>query len=77
MGAINRSLFKKYTWGDSISKTKIKKDIVSLPVIPGANNIDFDYMRKYIKVIQKLTIKDVVKYKDSVINKTKDIITAN
>lgn len=77
VGAIKKSLSKKYTWGDSISKTKIKKDIISLPVIPGTDNIDFDYIKKYIKAIQKLTIKDVVKYKDSVINKSKEIINGN
>lgn len=35
---------------------------------------DFDYMKKYIKVIEKIVIADVVKYKDEVIAKTKEIV---
>lgn len=33
---------------------------------------DFDYMEKYIRVIQKIVIADVVKYKDEIISHTKD-----
>lgn len=35
---------------------------------------DFNYMEKYIKVIEKIVIADVVKYKDEVITKTKEIV---
>ena len=35
---------------------------------------NFDYMEKYIKVIEKIVIADVVKYKDEVITKTKEIV---
>jgi hypothetical protein len=73
VGAIRKSLAQKYSWGDSISKSKIKKDIISLP-IDKKYNIDFQYMENYIKAVQKLTIKDVVKYKDEVIDKTKEVI---
>ena len=71
--AIRKALSQKYSWGDSISKSKIKKDIISLP-IDKKGKIDFQYMENYIKVVQKLTIKNVVKYKDEVIDKTKGII---
>ncbi|MDE7040080.1 MAG: restriction endonuclease subunit S [Limosilactobacillus sp.] len=73
VGAIKKSLSQKYSWGDSISKAKIKKDIISLPV-DESGNIDFQYMEKYIKAIQKLTIKNVVDYKNRVIDKTTKII---
>ena len=73
VGAIRKALSQKYSWGDSISKSKIKKDIISLP-IDKKGKIDFQYMENYIKVVQKLTIKNVVKYKDEVIDKTKGII---
>ena len=63
VGAISKALSKKYSWGDSISKNKIQDDIVSLP-IDNESKIDFDYMEKYIKAIQKVIIKDVVEYKD-------------
>lgn len=58
VGSIKKALSEKYSWGDSISKSKIKKDIISLP-IDKQDNIDFQYMEDYIKAIQKLTIKNV------------------
>ena len=73
VGAIRKALSQKYSWGDSISKTKIKKDTISLPV-NNQGNIDFQYMESYIKAIQKLTIKNVVEYKNKVIGKTKEVI---
>ena len=40
------------------------------------DDIDFDYMERYIRAIEKLAIADVVKYKDKVINTTKQLIDA-
>jgi len=56
-----------YYWGDSISKSKIQKDIVSLP-INSSNEIDYDFMRHFISAQEKLAIKGVVKYKDEMLN---------
>lgn len=36
--------------------------------------IDFQYMGNYIKAVQKITINNVVKYKDEVIDKTKEVM---
>ena len=63
---VNKSLGHKYSWGDSISNAKIKKDNISLPVKD--NDIDYDSMQILISAIQKLVIKDVVLYCN---NKTK------
>ena len=52
---INKSLSYKYSWGDSISKTKIKKDKISLPILDG--KIKFDIMETFISAIQKLVIR--------------------
>lgn len=71
--ALYKSLKPLYTWGNSISKTKIKKDIVSLPVTEN-DEIDYDYMEKYIKAVEKVVIKNVVLWKDKVIDKTKDVV---
>lgn len=57
-----KSLGHKYSWGDSISKTKIKKDAVSLPTRNGKP--DYDSMNTLISAIQKLVIKDVVQYSE-------------
>ena len=57
---VSKSLGHKYTWGDSISKTKIKKDKILLPSTDG--HIDFSMMETVIRAVQKLVIKDVVNY---------------
>jgi hypothetical protein len=57
---INKSLGHKYSWGDSISSTKIKKDKVTLPVLN--KNPNYEILEKFISAIQKLVIKDVVLY---------------
>ena len=75
VGAVSKALSKKYTWGSSISKSKIHDDIISLPVIDQSQKIDFDYMEKYIRAIQKMTIKAVVEYEGK-ISKSKQFINA-
>lgn len=35
---------------------------------------DWDFMEKYIRAIEKIVIADVVKYKDAMISKTKEVI---
>lgn len=69
---IKKSLSHKYSWGNSISKAKIKKDKVALPVCN--STIQYDMMDTLISAIQKLVIKDVVDYADEKIKATKNII---
>ena len=52
---------------------KFKKDAFCLPVTPEGEP-DFDYMERYIRDIEKLTIEDVVKHKDKVIAATKMLV---
>ena len=67
-----KSLSHKYSWGNSISKTKIKNDKISLPIKDGKPN--YDVMELLISTVQKLVIKDVVKYSDAKISATKQVI---
>ena len=69
---VSKSLSHKYSWGNSVSKTKIKSDRISLPVKNGIP--DFEIMKTFISAIQKLVIKDVVLYADRKINATKAVI---
>lgn len=70
IGSIRKS-FADFKWGSSSFALEVLANVdVKLPVTSN-NDIDFDYMEKYIKVIQKLLIKDVVKYKGKVMLKTK------
>jgi hypothetical protein len=74
----------KATW-DKVRKIfiplPIKKDKEGNPLLDKSKMYheegympDFEYMEKYIKAIEKTVIEDVVKYKDEVIDKTKDIV---
>ena len=69
---IKKSLCYKYSWGNSISKSKIKEDYVDLPVKDC--ELDLQNVKTLISAIQKLVIKDVVLYADSKIAETKNII---
>jgi hypothetical protein len=48
---INKSLSPKYSWGDSISRSKIQKDRVSLPIKNG--KIDFKFIKSLIAEIER------------------------
>lgn len=59
---VYKSLSHKYSWGDSISGAKIKKDKISLPVKD--TEPDYNTMSTLISAIQKLVVQDVVAYSD-------------
>lgn len=69
---VRKSLSHKYTWGDSVSKTKIKTDKITLPSRNGTP--DYQVMELLISAIQKLVIKDVVQYADQRISGMKQVI---
>ena len=90
ISALYKALKPKYSWNGSISYKKIQNDELCLPIQTDINNTpvidqnhtyhpdgyipDWTYMEKYIRAIEKVVIKDVVDYKDSIIAKTKEIV---
>lgn len=56
-------------------KEKISETVVELPAASNGEP-DFVYMERYIRAIEKLTIADVVKYKDKVIDTTKMLVNS-
>lgn len=71
-------LFKKQASGRFDYATKFNRKIatemiVKLPITE-EGNIDFTFMENFIRVQKKLSIKDVVDWKDLVISKTKQVI---
>lgn len=70
---IKKSLGHKYTWGDSISRTKIQKDTVNLP-LSNDSKPDYALMENLIRAVQKLVIRNVVLYADRRIAVTKEAI---
>ena len=77
-------LSKEFSYSNMCSYAKIESEKVILPVIESpdpdheytVNDIDFGYMERYIRAIEKLAIADVVKYKDKLIETTKQIAEA-
>lgn len=69
---ISKSLGYKYSWGDSISKSKIQTDKVSLPCANKQPN--YTVMKTFISAIHKIVIKDVVLYADKKIAASKTIV---
>lgn len=75
ISALRKSIGHKYYWGDSISRKKIRTDIFYLP-IKSDGTPDFDYMERYIRAMEKVVIVDAVKYKDKIIEETKNVAGA-
>ncbi len=73
---VYKGLNHKYTWGDSISGTKIKSDRIMLPIASG-DSPDYAFMETFISAVQKLVIKDVVLYADKKIAATKQAVHKN
>lgn len=71
-----------YSYVNKPKNGKVFDTIISLPVIESADpnhtytidDIDFNYMERYIRAMEKLAIADVVKYKDKVIAMTKEVV---
>ena len=69
---IKKSLSHKYSWGNSVSKAKIKEDNISLPIMN--HEIVYNKMKTFISAIEKLVIKEVVQHADIEIKTTKKVI---
>ena len=64
---------KLFSYNNMATWNKLKGIEVSLPVTSDGN-INFDYMERYIRAIEKLAIADVAKYKDKLIAATKQVV---
>ena len=69
---IGKVLHGNFSWTYKAGWERVKYLSIKLPV-KKTEEIDWEFMEDYIKAIQKIVIKDVVKYKDEVIAKTKEI----
>lgn len=70
---VKKSLSHKYSWGNSVSKAKIKTDKISLPTKDGKP--DYETMDLLISAIQKLVIKDVVQFTNRKLDTYKNIVS--
>ena len=74
--SLNKSLKPIYSWGDSISKAKIKKDKLRLPVTI-SGEIDYHFMETYIRAQEKLAIQQVKDWREKEIAATKEVVDAD
>ena len=72
---VEKSIKKQFSYDKKATWDRVKKCEISLPVTK-EGNIDFHYMEGYIRAVEKLAIVDVVKYKDKVIDTTKQLVEA-
>ena len=68
-----QKLVNGFSYSNMCSWNKIKDLSLKLPVRE-SEGIDWEYMEKYIRAIEKIVIKDVVQYKDQVIKETRKIV---
>lgn len=63
--ALRKGLSHLYSWGDSVSSRKIRKDSIMHPVFGGGIKLDKKFIDHLITAVQKLVIRDVVDYAKS------------
>ena len=73
---VKKSLGHKYTWGDSVSKAKINKDTIMLPVCTDGETPDLATMEQIVAAVQKIVIADVAKYTARNLEATQQVIEA-
>lgn len=73
ISCIRKSSGNGWSYAVKFNRALVKELSIILPVTPDGTP-DFDYMERYIKAIEKMTIADVVKYKNKVIATTKLLV---
>lgn len=78
---IQKSIQLKFNYSNKAVWAKVQNETIQLPVKPGTDelnytedDIDWDYMTAYARVMEKQVIADVVDYKNEVIATTKDVV---
>lgn len=69
-----KKAFANFSWGQqSFALDAISVMNIELPV-DNKGDVDFEYMDKYVQIIKKLAIIDVVQFKDDIIENTRKVI---
>lgn len=71
---VMRKAFQNFAWGQSSFNENVLKNMeIRLPV-DSTDNIDYTYITAFIKAQEKLSIKNVIDWKDKIINTSKKCI---
>ena len=73
--SIEKSIKKKFGYDNKASWEKVKEENIYLPVNQ-QYEIDYEFMERYIRAIEKKVIKNVVDWKDKEIERTKDVVSS-
>lgn len=84
LSCIRKSAGNGWSYAVKFNRALVKELPVELPVIESldlghrytVDDIDFNCMERYTRIIEKLAIAEVVKYKDSVIAATRQVVGA-
>jgi hypothetical protein len=73
---VMRKAFSNFSWGgSSFNENVLKKVLIKLPI--NNEEIDFQFMSEFIKIQKKLSIKNVIDWKNKIINTTKKFVRGN
>ncbi|MBQ2395978.1 MAG: restriction endonuclease subunit S [Bacteroidales bacterium] len=70
---IEKSIKRKFGYDNKAGWSKVSNEFISLPITENGD-IDFDFMEKYIRAIEKKVTKSVIDWKDKVISTTKEVV---
>lgn len=70
---IEKSIKRKFGYDNKAGWSKVSNEFISLPITENGD-IDFEFMEKYIRAIEKKVIKSVIDWKDKVISTTKEVV---
>lgn len=73
IAAVKRALVK-FAWGQSSFALEVISELNVMLPVDKYDRLNLNYMENYIRAVEKLTIKDVVEYKDKMIALTKENI---
>lgn len=73
IAAVKRALVN-FAWGQTSFALEVISELNVMLPVDKYDRLNLNYMENYIRAVEKLTIKDVVEYKDKMIVLTKEII---
>ena len=84
LSCIRKSAGNGWSYAVKFNRALVKELSIELPIIESpdpdyeyaVDDIDFDYMERYIRIIEKLAIAEVEKYRDGVIAATRQVVGA-
>ena len=75
ISSIKKIIISKYSYNEKATKIALKNTEIFLPVTAGGDP-DYDYMSTFMRIQQKLAIKNVVEWKDKELETYKTVVAS-